>query len=93
MAGIAVLDANAWKLRDMLGNLYEWVQDCSGYYPQREVTNPVGPEKGEKRLFRGRSWNHYGTMCRAARRFEEMPTIRLNCIGFRVALRWASGGT
>ena len=90
---VGQLDANAWKLRDMLGNLYEWVQDYSGYYPQREVTDPVGPAKGGKRLFRGGSWNHYGTMCRAARRFEDMPTIRLNYIGFRVALRWASGGT
>ncbi len=29
-------------------------------------------------------------MCRAARRFEEIPTIRLNYIGFRVALRLTS---
>jgi formylglycine-generating enzyme required for sulfatase activity len=80
---------NAWGLRDILGNLYEWVDDFSGYYPEREVTDPHGPEKGGKKIFRGGSWNHYGTMCRAARRFEEIPTIRLNYIGFRVALRLA----
>ena len=84
---VGQLEPNAWQLRDMLGNLYEWVQDYSGYYPQRPVTDPTGPATGEKRLFRGGSWNHYGTMCRAARRFEEIPTIRLNYIGFRVALR------
>jgi formylglycine-generating enzyme required for sulfatase activity len=22
---------NSWQLRDMLGNLYEWVEDFSGY--------------------------------------------------------------
>jgi formylglycine-generating enzyme required for sulfatase activity len=83
---VGQLQPNAWQLRDMLGNLYEWVQDYSGYYPQREVRDPTGPAKGEKKLFRGGSWNHYGTMCRAARRFEEIPTIRLNYIGFRVCM-------
>ncbi len=84
---VGQLEPNAWELRDMLGNVYEWVQDYSGYYPQRPVTNPTGPATGEKKLFRGGSWNHYGTMCRAARRFEDMPTIRLNYIGFRVVLK------
>ena len=78
---------NAWQLRDMLGNLYEWVEDWSGYYPQRDVLDPRGPDKGEKKLFRGGAWKHLATMSRAARRFEDMPTIRLNYIGFRVALR------
>ncbi len=86
---VGQLQPNAWGLRDMLGNLYEWVQDYSGYYPQRPVRDPTGPAQGEKKLFRGGSWNHYGTMCRAARRFEEIPTIRLNYIGFRVCLRLA----
>jgi formylglycine-generating enzyme required for sulfatase activity len=78
---------NPWQFRDMLGNLYEWVDDFSGYYPQRDVVDPRGPATGEKKIFRGGSWNHYATMSRAARRFEEIPTIRLNYIGFRVALR------
>ena len=78
---------NAWQLRDMLGNLYEWAEDWSGYYPQRDVIDPRGPDKGEKKLFRGGAWKHLATMSRAARRFEDMPTIRLNYIGFRVALR------
>jgi formylglycine-generating enzyme required for sulfatase activity len=78
---------NAWQLRDMLGNLYEWVEDWSGYYPQRDVIDPRGPDKGEKKLFRGGAWKHLATMSRAARRFEDIPTIRLNYIGFRVALR------
>ena len=84
---VGQLQPNPWQLKDMLGNLYEWVEDYSGYYPQRDVSDPTGPTQGEKKLFRGGSWNHYGTMCRAARRFEDIPTIRLNYIGFRVALR------
>ena len=78
---------NPWHLRDMLGNVHEWVEDFSAHYPQRDVVDPRGPATGEKKLFRGGSWNHYATMSRAARRFEEIPTIRLNYIGFRVALR------
>ena len=84
---VGQLQPNAWQLRDMLGNLYEWVQDYSAYYPQRDVTDPTGPAQGEKRLFRGGSWNHLGTMCRAARRFEDIPTIRLNYITFRACMR------
>lgn len=79
--------ANPWQLRDMLGNLYEWVEDWSGYYPQRDVMDPRGPASGVKKIFRGGAWKHLATMSRAARRFEDMPTIRLNYIGFRVALR------
>ena len=71
----------------MLGNLYEWVEDWSGYYPQRDVLDPRGPASGVKKIFRGGAWKHLATMSRAARRFEDMPTIRLNYIGFRVALR------
>lgn len=83
--------ANAWNLRDMLGNLYEWVEDWSGYYPQRDVIDPRGAPDTGKKIFRGGAWKHLATMSRAARRFEEIPTIRLNYIGFRVALRLAEG--
>lgn len=78
--------ANAWGLQEMLGNLYEWVADFAVYYPERPVTDPVGPAEGEKHIFRGGSWNHYATMCRAARRFEDFPTFRANFVGFRVAM-------
>ena len=77
---------NPWGLRDTLGNLYEWVADVSAYYPEEPTVDPRGPETGSKRLFRGGSWNHYATMSRAARRFEDLPTLRNHHLGFRVAL-------
>lgn len=83
---VGQLQPNAWGLRDMLGNLYEWVADFSAYYPERTVTDPTGPASGTKHTFRGGSWNHYGTMSRAARRFEELPTYRCHHLGFRIAL-------
>ncbi len=70
----------------MLGNLYEWVADFSTHYPEDEVTDPRGPGTGTQKTFRGGSWNHYATMCRAARRFEALPTFRVHYLGFRVAL-------
>lgn len=77
---------NAWGLKDMLGNLYEWVADHTSLYPEELAIDPTGPKKGINHPFRGGAWNHYGTMCRAAKSFEAAPTYRTNFLGFRVAL-------
>lgn len=78
--------ANAWGLKDMLGNLYEWVADFSSIYAEGEVVDPLGPITGANHPYRGGAWNHYATMCRAAKSFEAPPTYRTNNIGFRVVL-------
>jgi formylglycine-generating enzyme required for sulfatase activity len=79
-------EANTWGLKDMLGNLYEWVADFSSDYPDGEVVDPLGPATGSGHPYRGGAWNHYATMCRAAKSFEAVSTYRVNCLGFRVAL-------
>jgi formylglycine-generating enzyme required for sulfatase activity len=76
---------NAWGLRDMLGNLYEWVFDFSTVYPADEVTDPRGPATGSGHPYRGGSWNHYAVQCRAAKSYEAASTYRANDLGFRVA--------
>jgi sulfatase modifying factor 1 len=79
-------NANAWGLKDMLGNMYEWVFDFSSVYPDGEVTDPRGPASGSSHVYRGGAWDNYGQNCRAANSLEAAPTYRSNDLGFRVAL-------
>lgn len=60
--------ANAWGFFDMHGNVWEWTQDVYGPYPTEPQTDPVGPEKGTRRVLRGGSWNDGAGSCRSAYR-------------------------
>ena len=61
--------ANAFGLHDMHGNVWQWCQDWYGDYPQKDVVDPTGPEKGTSRVLRGGSWNSFHQVCRSACRF------------------------
>lgn len=41
---------NAWGLYDMLGNVWEWVQD---YYNEKIFADPVPPNKGSQHVLKG----------------------------------------
>ena len=78
--------ANAWGLYDMLGNVYEWVQDWYGDYPGGAVTDPRGPVSGWSLVIRGGGWNHYDSACRSSDRsfFGAQPDFRYDFLGFRL---------
>ncbi|MFN0166630.1 MAG: formylglycine-generating enzyme family protein [Bryobacteraceae bacterium] len=61
---------NAWKLYDMLGNVWEWVSDWydSGFYGKGVVMDPRGPADGQHRVLRGGSWFYFPSLVRASRR-------------------------
>ena len=50
--------ANAFKLFDMIGNLWEWTADWykNIYYSESSDTDPQGPPGGEFRVLRGGSY-------------------------------------
>ena len=83
---VGAFPANAFGLHDMHGNLYQWCQDWYGDYPQNDVTDPQGPEKGQARVLRGGSWKSSPVSCRSAERLWYEPETRFYLYGFRVAL-------
>lgn len=84
---------NPWGLHDMHGNVAEW---CSSLYA-REL--PAFKEKDEPetsptddtaleanfRVIRGGSWDS-AWACRAAARNSDSPSLKINRVGFRIAL-------
>lgn len=69
---------NDFGIYDMHGNVWEWCWDffSSNYYAVSPDTDPIGPEKGERRIMRGGSWNDGMNFARSSNR-----TIPLQDIG------------
>jgi len=82
---IGTKKANGFGLYDMLGNVFEWVNDYYGAYSDDEQTNPQGPSWGSYRVVRGGSWYHVTHCVRSSFRAYGTPHLSNDYLGFRVS--------
>jgi formylglycine-generating enzyme required for sulfatase activity len=78
---------NGFGLYDMLGNVWQWVNDRydENYYRNSPSQDPQGPAGGEYRVMRGGSWADDPSAVRVSCRFGDVPTDRYEAAGFRCA--------
>ena len=78
---------NAYGLHDVLGNVWEWVQDCWTDSYAGVPNDGRAWESGRctKRVHRGGSWGSFPGYVRAAARYGNSAELREYSLGFRVA--------
>lgn len=77
--------ANPWGVFDMLGNVFEWVQDTAGQYQAAAVTDPKGPASElTARVVRGSFHGAEARNVRVSARINFSTTARDSIIGFRI---------
>jgi len=83
---IGSFGGNAFGLHDMLGNVWEWTEDCfAGNYsntPRTEAAHKTSTCRS--RVTRGGSWASGVASIRSAARSADAPTARYDMLGFRV---------
>lgn len=79
--------ANEFGLFDVLGNAWEWVEDCSdeGLAPKANGTEDPPSTDCMRGTVRGGSWDDWPVDLRLADRHKSDSTSRRNDTGFRVA--------
>ncbi len=77
--------ANGFGLYDMLGSVWEWVNDKfdKNYYQSSPLQDPTGPESGHSRVVRGGSWYLVPRVVRASNRVGVSPGDHCHISGFR----------
>ncbi len=82
---VAQKRANAYGLYDVLGNVWQWVNDWydQNYYQSSPSQDPQGPSSGQLRVLRGGSWNYDTRYVRVSNRNWHYHGFRINYFGFR----------
>jgi formylglycine-generating enzyme required for sulfatase activity len=82
---VATRLANGYGLFDMLGNVWEWVNDWFDpkYYQNGLAQDPSGPASGQERVLRGGAWIVDSSLVRASDRYSIKPDVRSDYFGFR----------
>ncbi|MFP6693880.1 MAG: formylglycine-generating enzyme family protein [Pirellulales bacterium] len=87
---VGIFPANAFGLRDMHGNVWEWCQDWYGedYYANSPQDDPTGPKEGNRRVVRGGAWGISAVWdLRSASRKSFPQDRRGSAGGYRLVLR------
>ncbi len=79
--------ASQYGVRDMAGNVFEWVSDWygEGYYKDSPSSNPTGPADGTSKVLRGGGWNSNPLYIRSASRSYDPDFNFSKDVGFRCA--------
>ncbi len=85
--GSHTIGVSPYKVDDMTGNVFEWVQDWydQAYYKRGVTQNPKGPDTGIARSVRGGSWFDLPRSSRVSDRLGGHPGNRGGFVGFRCA--------
>jgi len=79
-------EPNAWGLYDMHGNVREICQDRYRDYSSESVVDPVGPDSGQQRMWRGGTWGATPADCRCGERTSGPHANAHFRLGFRLVM-------
>jgi formylglycine-generating enzyme required for sulfatase activity len=85
MHAVAQKRPNQFGLFDMLGNVWQWVNDWydETYYQNSPSQDPLGPASGRERTLRGGSFNGFPSYLRVSTRYGASQDLKLFQNGFR----------